>query len=134
MPPFLPPTRYRSSERAHDSESVTTDNIEGTIRTVNLVDYPIHTQDSYKKLCQVVHNVGLLKILAEATTVKIGELGIRNLQECSTCWMDKHFVEEKYGLVIDPQILLDCLFGDDAMDPITQLKTMDTMSKINIYT
>jgi hypothetical protein len=106
---------------------------QGAIRAADLIEYPILTSDSYEKLCKVVDDVCLLKMSAEATAIKFGNLGIRNLQEC-TRWMKDFYVDAKYGLVIDPLTLLDRLFGDDAVDPITQLKTMDTMSKLNIDT
>ncbi|KAI2509118.1 hypothetical protein MHU86_5237 [Fragilaria crotonensis] len=82
---------------------------------------------------QLVEDVGLLKVSAEATSIKFGNLGIRNLQECST-WVKKNYPDARYGLVIDPLTLLDRLFGDDEVDPITQLKTMESMSKLNIET
>lgn len=123
----------RPVNRRNASESVTTEDVQGAIRPGDLIDYPILTRDSYMKLCKVVDDVGLLKMSAEATAVKFGNLGIRNLKEC-TRWMEEFYVEGKYGLIIDPLTLLDRLFGDDAVDPITQLKTMDTMSKLNIDT
>jgi hypothetical protein len=58
------------------------------------------------KLCKVVDDVGSLKMSAEATAVKFGNLGIRNLKEC-TRWMEEFYVEGKYGLIIDPLTLLD---------------------------
>ena len=105
----------------------------GSIRPSDLVEYPILTRDSYQKLCQVVDDVGLLKMSVEASAIKFGNLGIWNLQEC-TQWMKKFHVDAKYGLIIDPLTLLDLVCGDDAVDPITQLKTTDAMSKLSIDT
>ena len=101
--------------------------------SLSTTDHPILSPENYKKFCQLMDDVGLLKITAEATAVKFGNLGIRNLQECSR-WVKDHYTEARYGLVIDPLTLLDRLFGDDEVDPITQLKTMESMAKLHIET
>ena len=115
--------RFEDNPTAGDMES----------STINLKDYPILAPGNYKKFCQLVDDVGALKLTTETTAVKFGNLGIRNLQECSR-WVTANFSEERYGLVVDPLNLLDRLFGDDQVDPLTQLKTMESRMKLNIDT
>ncbi|KAI2510144.1 hypothetical protein MHU86_4311 [Fragilaria crotonensis] len=133
------PTADRSPRSRHDADesSMGFDTVPGSgvqpTTVHSLSDHPILTPENYKKFRQLVEDVGLLKVSAEATSIKFGNLGIRNLQECST-WVKKNYPDARYGLVIDPLTLLDRLFGDDEVDPITQLKTMESMSKLNIET
>ena len=100
----------------------------------DLARHPILSPENYTEFCKLVDDVGLLKISAEATaTIKFGNLGIRNFQEC-TRWVRANYADARYGLLIDPLTLLDRLFGDDKVNPITHLKTMESMSKLNIET
>jgi hypothetical protein len=98
-----------------------------------LLVHPILTAENYRAFRQLVEDVGVLKISAEATAIKFGNLGLRNLQECSR-WVDLNFSEARYGLVVDPLILLDRIFGNDEVDPMTQLKTLESRLKLNIET
>ena len=91
------------------------------------------TEELFQKLNQLMEDVNILKISAEASAVKFGNLGLRNLQECSR-WVSEHYTEARYGLVIDPLALLDRIFGDDEVDPMTQLKTLESRAKLNIDT
>lgn len=118
-------------KNARFEENSTGNNTEGI--AIDVSEYPILAPGNYKKFCQLVDDVGTLKLSTETTAIKFGNLGIRNLQECSR-WVTLHFSEERYGLVVDPLNLLDRLFGDDQVDPLTQLKTMESRMKLNIDT
>lgn len=95
--------------------------------------HPILTAENYRAFRQVIEDVSVLKISAEATAIKFGNLGLRNLQECSR-WVVENFSEARYGLVVDPLILLDRIFGNNEVDPMTQLKTLESRLKLNIET
>lgn len=40
----------------------------------------------------------------------------------------ENFTETRYGLVVDPLIILDRIFGNDEVDPMTELKTLARVS------
>jgi hypothetical protein len=115
--------RFEENPISRDTESAAMDPNE----------HPILAPGNYKKFCQLLEDVGALKLTTETTAIKFGNLGIRNLQESSP-WVALNFSEERYGLVVDPLNLLDRLFGDDQVDPLTQLKTMESRMKLNIDT
>ena len=96
-------------------------------------DYPILERGNLLRLHQVIEDVSILKVSAEATAIKFGGLGLRNLQECSR-WVELNFSDMKYGLVIDPLVLLDRICGGVEKDPMSQLKTLEARKKLNIDT
>lgn len=107
----------------------------GRVNNVGTNDdmHPMLTQESLSKFIQVIEDVCALKIASKASAIKFGNLGVRNLQEC-TKWVDANFSNHRYGLIMDPLIMLDRIFGDDKVDPMTQLKTLESRLKLNIET
>lgn len=95
--------------------------------------HPMLTEENFRKFMEMVEDVGVLKLTAESSAIKFGSLGLQNLQECSK-WASKNFPDNRYGLIIDPLILLDRIFGNDDVDPMTQLKTLESRAKLNIDT
>jgi methyl-accepting chemotaxis protein len=82
---------------------------------------------------QLVEDVGLLKASAEDTSIKFAHLGLRNLNECGA-WITYHFKDFRYGLIMDPLVMLDRIFGEDEASSSTHLKTMETRINLKIAT
>ena len=62
--------------------------------------YPtILSKARYKEYRKMVADVGILKGSAESTTIKFGNLGLRNLQECGQ-WIAKNFEDAIVSLSI----------------------------------
>ena len=78
---------------------------------------------------QFVEDVGLLKSSAEDTSIKFAHLGLTNLNECGA-WITTQFKDFRYGLIMDPLVMLDRIFGEDEASSSTHLKTMET--RINL--
>jgi hypothetical protein len=55
-------------------------------------------------------DVGMLKTCSEDRSIKFSGLGIRSIQEC-LLWVNKHFETYRYGLMMDPLLMLDRIFG-----------------------
>ena len=89
------------------------------------------TIENFKMFDKVAEDVNVLKVASEVAVVKFGNLGIRNLQECSQ-WVEENFPPKRYGILIDPLILLDRIYGNDEVDPITHLKEWESRQKLNI--
>jgi hypothetical protein len=106
---------------------------EGSGTRVDSMSHPILSSEVYPKFLKLIEDVGVLKLSAETSNVKFGNLGLRNLQECSR-WVATNYSDARYGLIIDPLTLLDRIFGDDEVDPMTQLKTLESRLKLNIET
>ena len=82
---------------------------------------------------QLIEDVGLLKASAEDTSIKFAHLGLRNLNECGA-WVTTQFKDFRYGLIIDPLVMLDRIFGEDEASSSTHLKTMETRINLKIMT
>ena len=76
--------------------------------------------------------VKLLKACADNASVKFGGLGLKTLQECRD-WIVGNFNIERYGLVMDPLLMLERVFGTD-MDTTGHMKTLESRKKLNIKT
>ena len=77
-----------------------------------------------------MEDVNILKVSAESSSIKFGGLGLRNLQECSR-WVEMNFSDMKYGLIIDPLVLLDRIASGGETDPMAHLKTLEARKKLN---
>jgi hypothetical protein len=82
---------------------------------------------------QLVEDASLLKASAEDTSIKFAHLGLINLNECST-WITTQFKEFRYGLIMDPLVMLDRIFREDEASSSTHLKTMETRINLKIVT
>jgi hypothetical protein len=82
---------------------------------------------------QLVEDIGLLKASAEDTSIKFAHLGLRNLNECGA-WITTQFKDFRYGLIMDPLVMLDRIFGEDEASSSTHSKTMETRINLKIAT
>ena len=78
-------------------------------------------------------DVGLLKACAEDKSIKFGGLGLRTLQECNV-WITENFQGLRYGLMIDPLLMLDRIFGSDDVEAESQFKILESRVKLKITT
>ena len=78
-------------------------------------------------------DVAFLKITSEDKSVKFGGLGIRSIQECHA-WIQENFVGYRYGLVMDPLLMLDRIFGSDDIEADSQFKSLESRVKLKITT
>ena len=85
-------------------------------------------------LKQLVTEVALLKVGALESTVKFGGLGLRSIQDCQV-WINENFSCYRYGLIMDPLLMLDRIWGDDGLgNKVNQLKTWESRVKLGITT
>lgn len=83
---------------------------------------------------QLVADVALLKATAKDDSVKFGGLGLRSIQDCQG-WIHDHFSCYRYGLMMDPLLLLDRICGDDGIGTKSnKFKTWESRSKLKITT
>jgi hypothetical protein len=66
-------------------------------------------------------------------SIKFAHLGLRNLNECGA-WITTQFKDFRYGLIMDPLVMLDRIFGEDDASSSTHLKTMETKINLKIAT
>jgi hypothetical protein len=85
------------------------------------------------EVSMLVNDVGLLKACADDTAVKFGGLGLRNLQECHE-WIGENFKTLRYGLIMDPLLMLDRIFGADDAEAESQFKILESRVKLRITT
>ena len=81
----------------------------------------------------LVADVGLLKACTEDKSIKFAGLGLRTLQECNL-WIEKNFKNLRYGLMMDPLLMLDRIFGADDVEAESQLKILESKVKLKITT
>ena len=85
-------------------------------------------------LRQLVTEVAMLKVGALESTVKFGGLGLRSIQDCQA-WINENFACYRYGLIMDPLLMLDRIWGDDGLgNKANQLKTWESRVKLGITT
>ena len=65
--------------------------------------------------------------------VKFGNLGLGSVEDCIS-WVETHFKGLRYGLIMDPLLMLDRIFGNDSSDSDAMMKTMQTRLKLKIET
>jgi hypothetical protein len=83
---------------------------------------------------QLVADVALLKATVKDDSVKFGGLGLRSIQDCQG-WIHTHFDCYRYGLMMDPLLLLDRICGnDDIGTKSNKFKTWESRSKLKITT
>ena len=65
-------------------------------------------------LTKLIDDVKALQTAKLNTAIKFGNLGLKDLAECSA-WVEKHFSDYRYGLIMDPLLMLDRIYGDVTM-------------------
>ena len=78
-------------------------------------------------------DVGLLKAGAEDKSVKFAGLGWRSILDCQE-WIKGNFPSYRYGLIMDPLLMLDRVFGSDDAEADSQFKTLESRVKLKIAT
>ena len=94
---------------------------------------PGENWDNSAILRQLVDDVRSLKSGSEETSIKFGNLGFRNIHECSR-WIEENFSCMRYGLIMDPLVMLERIYGDDEVDAVSLLKTLESRLKLKIET
>jgi hypothetical protein len=83
---------------------------------------------------QLVADVAILKATAKDKSVKFGGLGLRSIQDCHG-WIQDNFSCYRYGLIMDPLLMLNRICGDDGIGTKSnQFKTWESRSKLKITT
>ena len=84
---------------------------------------------------KLVGDVAMLKAAsANDKGVSFGGLGLRSIQECQV-WIEENFSCYRYGLIMDPLLMLDRVFGNDGSESKTnQLKVWEARIKLKIST
>ena len=85
------------------------------------------------QLVSLIKDVGMLKANTEDKTIKFGGLGLRDLSECNS-WVKEKFSTMRYGLIMDPLLMLDRIVGSDDIDADSQFKVLESRVKLNIKT
>jgi hypothetical protein len=77
----------------------------------------------------------LKTLAAEEKSVKFCGLGLRSIHECQE-WVHENFFCFRYGLIMDPLLMLDRIGGDDSAtgSKSNQFKTWEARSKLKITT
>ena len=99
--------------------------------------FVIRTEEEFSRVAheigKLVRDVGILKASTEDKSIKFGGLGLRDLSECNE-WVNAKFKTLRYGLVMDPLLMLDRIFGTDDMDADSQFKVLESRVKLKIKT
>lgn len=101
---------------------------------------------NFNKLCEslaqtaeavetLVEDVGILKLCIEDKSVKFGGLGLRTIHECNE-WIQNHFSCYRYGLIMDPLLMMDRIFAsrEGASKTANQFKVWEARLKLKIST
>ena len=117
-------------EKAKMSEVDASSDARGRLRSIeNIEGLAEAIYDLTDNLARLEAEVEVLKSNADDTSVKFGGLGLRSLQECQA-WMAGHFNSYRYGLVMDPLLMLERVFGADT--ETSQWKTLESRKKLEI--
>jgi hypothetical protein len=81
----------------------------------------------------IIADVGSQKACAEDKSIKFRGLGLRFVQECHA-WIDGYFKGIRYGLIMDPLLILDRIFGSDDLEAESQFKILESRVKLKITT
>ena len=83
----------------------------------------------------LIEDVGILKLCIEDKSVKFGGLGLRTIHECNE-WIQNHFSCYRYGLIMDPLLMLDRIFAsrEGASKTANQFKVWEARLKLKIST
>ncbi|KAI2494741.1 hypothetical protein MHU86_19778 [Fragilaria crotonensis] len=78
-------------------------------------------------------DIGVLKAVSEDKSVKFAGLGWRTILDCQL-WIKSNFPSNRYGLIMDPLLMLDRVFGSDDVEADSQFKTLESRVKLKIAT
>jgi polyhydroxyalkanoate synthesis regulator phasin len=82
---------------------------------------------------QLISEVTILKGASEDKSVKFAGLGWRTLSDCQD-WIQVNFASHRYGLIMDPLLMLDRVFGSDDAEGDSQFKVLESRVKLKIAT
>jgi hypothetical protein len=83
---------------------------------------------------QLVADVNSLKsTVNETNAIKFAGLGLRDFKD-TIRWVERNFSGLRYGLILDPLLMLEWIYGDDEVDSGSFLKAMETRLKLKIET
>lgn len=89
-------------------------------------------EDVRSILAKLIDDVKTLQASKQSSAIKFGNLGIRDLSDCSL-WVTRYFSHFPYGLIMDPLVMLDRIYGDDdAGDSSGLMKSMELRYKLKI--
>ena len=77
--------------------------------------------------------VAVLKSCTEDKSVKFASLGLRSIHECQA-WIALNFKGYRYGLIMDPLLMLDRIFGSDDSETDSEFKSLEYRVKLKITT
>ena len=77
--------------------------------------------------------VMMLKAGSEDKSVKFAGLGWRSILDCQD-WIKINFASNRYGLIMDPLLMLDRIFGSDDAEGDSQFKVLESRVKLKIAT
>jgi hypothetical protein len=86
-----------------------------------------------RQVKQLIDDIGVLKAVSEDKSVKFAGLGWRTILDCQV-WITTNFPSNRYGLIMDPLLMLDRVFGSDDVEADSQFKTLESRVKLKIAT
>ena len=96
-------------------------------------DDPDHDDSVRSILSKLMDEVKILQSSKQNAVIKFGNLGITDLSDCAA-WIDVHFKGYHYGLIMDPLLMLDRIYGDEEVGEGggALLKSMELQYKMKI--
>ena len=91
-----PSKRWEDEDPAPIPEFVTVEAFTGTISVID----------------ELLKDVDTLKNKGDASATKFADLAFKSHEDCFD-WVQVHFTKKRYGLIMDPLIMLDKICGDD---------------------
>ena len=83
-------------------------------------------------LSKLIEEVKILQSSKQSNSIKFASLGFIDLSDCSA-WIAQHYTGYQYGLIMDPLLMLDRIYGeDDVTDSDAFLKAMEVRYKMKI--
>ena len=119
--PFLTPERLGSRGKIGVASRPSISDQEGTVRAL------------MAEVKMLKEDMSLLKGTSDDKSIKFGGLGLRSIQECHS-WIKSNFAGYRYGLIMDPLLMLDRIFGSDDIEADSQFKTLESRVKLKITT
>ena len=81
----------------------------------------------------LVGDVGQLKASSDQDAVKFANLGFKTLEDCDA-WAKTHFKSRRYGLIMDPLLLLDRICRAERTTKDSTWKAMEGKVNMKITT
>jgi hypothetical protein len=67
------------------------------------------------RIITLFSEVNNLKTVGDSSAIKIANLGFKNIADVAA-WITKNFSSKRYGLIMDPLLLLDRICGEAPAD------------------